>query len=143
MESIRIRGRNRRRGLGGTRPNRLLPHWVSIRTDHADVTGPGFWEADTVAHCGPGLADNFPCAKLQLRRKTRPGSRLRETYYPPRTPYAVLLACPQIPPDQKTRLRQTFPNLDRFALKDELKSKLRNLFHQLRTGNPISESSQT
>jgi hypothetical protein len=262
-----VRVRYRRRGLGGTRPNQLLPHWVPIRTDHADVTGPGFWEADTVAHCGPTLAGSFVwsltftdifsqwtenravwnkgatevvqqvqaieaqrpfallgldvdngseflnhhlwrywarrpepihfsrsrpykkndqahleqknwthvrpllgydrierrqlipllndlyqtwsryhnyfCPNRKLRKKTRRGSRLRKTYYPPRTPYAVLLDCPQISQDQKTRLRQTFPSLDPFALKAELESKLRNLFHQLRTGNPISESTPT
>jgi len=89
------------------------------------------------------LYHNFFCPNLKLLRKTRRGSRLRKTYYPPRTPYAVLLACPQIAPEQKERLRATFQTLDPFALKEKLETQLRTLFHHLRSGNSIVESTKT
>lgn len=47
------------KGLGGTKPGTLLRHQIPIRTDHWDVTRPGFIEADTVAHCGNSLAGEF------------------------------------------------------------------------------------
>lgn len=43
---------HKRRGLPGTRPGYLLKTQIPIKTDHWDVTQPGFLEADTVAHCG-------------------------------------------------------------------------------------------
>lgn len=48
-----------RRGLGGTKPGSLLKTQIPIRTDHWDVTRPGYMEADTVAHCGTTLAGDF------------------------------------------------------------------------------------
>ena len=50
---------NQRKGLCGTKPGTLLKHHIPIKTDHWDVTKPGFLEADTVAHCGTSLAGNF------------------------------------------------------------------------------------
>lgn len=47
------------KGRGGTKPGRLLKNQIPIKTDHWDVTQPGFLEADTVAHCGNSLAGNF------------------------------------------------------------------------------------
>ncbi len=40
------------RGRCGTRPGTLLRSQIPIRTEHWEVSGPGFIEADTVAHCG-------------------------------------------------------------------------------------------
>ena len=40
------------RGRCGTRPGTLLRKQIPIRTEHWDVAGPGWLEADTVAHCG-------------------------------------------------------------------------------------------
>ncbi len=40
------------RGRCGTRPGTLLRRQIPIRTEHWDVAGPGYIEADTVAHCG-------------------------------------------------------------------------------------------
>ena len=54
-----VRARCGRRGLCGTRPGSLLTHLVPIQTDHTAATGPGFLEADTVAHCGTTLAGSF------------------------------------------------------------------------------------
>jgi hypothetical protein len=43
----------------GTRPGTLLRKQIPIRTEHWDVNGPGFIEADTVAHCGESMAGEF------------------------------------------------------------------------------------
>jgi hypothetical protein len=43
----------------GTRPGYLLKNQIPIKTDHWDVSRPGFMEADTVAHCGNSLAGDF------------------------------------------------------------------------------------
>jgi hypothetical protein len=47
------------KGLSGTRPGSLLKTQIPIRTEHWDITLPGFMEADTVAHCGNSLAGDF------------------------------------------------------------------------------------
>jgi hypothetical protein len=47
------------RGRCGTRPGTLLRTQIPIRTEHWEVSGPGFIEADTVAHCGPSMAGEF------------------------------------------------------------------------------------
>jgi hypothetical protein len=49
----------KRHGLTGTKPGYLLKNQIPIKTDHWDVTQPGFFEADTVAHCGNSLAGDF------------------------------------------------------------------------------------
>ena len=43
----------------GTRPGTLLRKEIPIRTEHWDVSTPGFIEADTVAHCGESMAGEF------------------------------------------------------------------------------------
>jgi hypothetical protein len=47
------------RGRCGTRPGTLLRTHIPIRTEHWDVCGPGWLEADTVAHCGESMAGDF------------------------------------------------------------------------------------
>ena len=47
------------RGRCGTRPGTLLRRQIPIRTEHWDVAGPGYIEADTVAHCGASIAGEF------------------------------------------------------------------------------------
>jgi hypothetical protein len=47
------------RGRCGTRPGSLLRNHIPIRTEHWDVSGPGWLEADTVAHCGESMAGDF------------------------------------------------------------------------------------
>lgn len=44
------------RGRCGTRPGTLLRQKIPIRTEHWEVAGPGWLEADTVAHCGESMA---------------------------------------------------------------------------------------
>ena len=43
----------------GTRPGTLLRSQIPIRTEHWELSGPGFIEADTVAHCGESMAGEF------------------------------------------------------------------------------------
>ena len=47
------------RGRCGTRPGTWLKHNVPVKTDHSDVTRPGYLQADTVAHCGVSLEGDF------------------------------------------------------------------------------------
>jgi len=47
------------KGRCATRPGTLLKTQIPIRTNHWDVTKPGFFEADTVAHCGNSLSGDF------------------------------------------------------------------------------------
>ncbi len=49
-------GRKRR---SGTRPGSLLKKQIPIRTAHTAISGPGYLEADTVAHCGGSLSGDF------------------------------------------------------------------------------------
>lgn len=46
-------------GRCGTKPGSLLKTEIPIRTGTWDLTGPGYLEADSVAHCGTSLAGDF------------------------------------------------------------------------------------
>lgn len=56
LAPLRARGR---KGRCATRPAALLKTRIPIRTEHWDVEGPGWIEADTVAHCGGSMAGDF------------------------------------------------------------------------------------
>ena len=49
----------RRRMYGRTKPGRLLKHHIPIKTDHWDVTEPGFTEVDLVSHSGDRADGDF------------------------------------------------------------------------------------
>ena len=49
----------RRRLYGRTKPGTLLKHHIPLKTDHWDVTTPGFTEIDLVAHCGERADGEF------------------------------------------------------------------------------------
>ncbi len=58
----RLRGRKRRlkrRLYGRTKPGTLLKHHIPIKTDHWDVTAPGFTEIDLVSHSGNSADGDF------------------------------------------------------------------------------------
>jgi hypothetical protein len=57
LKAVKIK--TKRRGWCGTKPGKLLKNQIEIKTDHWDVTQPGFTEADTVAHCGNSVAGDF------------------------------------------------------------------------------------
>lgn len=44
---------------GRTKPGTLLKHHIPIKTDHWDVTTPGFTEVDLVSHSGPAAEGEF------------------------------------------------------------------------------------
>jgi len=47
------------KGRGATKPGTLLKNQIPVKTHNWDVTQPGYFEADTVAHCGNSLAGDF------------------------------------------------------------------------------------
>jgi len=51
--------RIRRRMYGRTKPGTLLKHHIPIKTDHWDVTEPGFMEVDLVSHSGERAEGEF------------------------------------------------------------------------------------
>lgn len=56
----KARARYPRKGLSGTRSGpEALKRRIPIRTDNWDLDQPGFWEADSVAHCGDSMAGEF------------------------------------------------------------------------------------
>lgn len=57
LAPVRVSMGNRSRC--GTRPGTLLRKDIPVRTEHWDVAGPGWVEADTVAHCGESMAGDF------------------------------------------------------------------------------------
>ncbi|HTP65591.1 MAG TPA: ISNCY family transposase [Geobacteraceae bacterium] len=48
-----------KKGRCGTKPGTLLKNQIPVKTHNWDVTKPGFFEADTVAHCGNSMAGDF------------------------------------------------------------------------------------
>jgi hypothetical protein len=54
-----IRIQSRPKGFCTTKPGSLLRNQIPIRTHNWDITGAGFMEADTVAHCGNSMAGDF------------------------------------------------------------------------------------
>jgi hypothetical protein len=58
----RLQARKRtlkRRRYGTTRPGTLLKHLIPLKTDHWDVTQPGYLEIDLVSHSGAAGAGDF------------------------------------------------------------------------------------
>lgn len=54
-----LRVKYKRKGLCSTKPGTLLKKQIEIRTENWDITKPGFFEGDTVAHCGAALLGDF------------------------------------------------------------------------------------
>ena len=54
-----VRRQLKTRRYGRTKPGTLLKHHIPLKTDHWDVTVPGFTELDLVAHCGDRAAGEF------------------------------------------------------------------------------------
>lgn len=48
-----------KKGRCSTKPGTLLKNQIPIKTQNWDITKPGFFEADTVAHCGNSMAGDF------------------------------------------------------------------------------------
>lgn len=48
-----------KKGRCTTKPGTLLKNQIPVSTHHWDVAKPGYFEADTVAHCGSSVAGDF------------------------------------------------------------------------------------
>ena len=54
-----VRKKHGIQGMSGTRHGTYLKNSIPIKISHKDVTEPGFFQADTVAHCGGSLEGSF------------------------------------------------------------------------------------
>lgn len=54
-----VRKKHGSRGLSGTKHGNYLKSRIPIKVSHDDVTEPGFFQADTVAHCGGTLEGSY------------------------------------------------------------------------------------
>jgi hypothetical protein len=61
----------------GTRPGTLLRQQIPVRTEHWDVSMPGFIEADIVAHCGETTTGEFCWSLTTTEVHTSRGVQLR------------------------------------------------------------------
>ena len=63
----------RRRLYGRTAPGTVLKHHIPIKTDHWDVTEPGFTEIDLVSHSGDRADGDFlHLSLIHISEPTRP-----------------------------------------------------------------------
>lgn len=56
---VKIRFEYKIKGRCTTKPGTLLKHQIPIHDNYWNEREPGFFEADTVAHCGDSIAGNF------------------------------------------------------------------------------------
>ena len=54
---------------------------------------------------------NFFLPVTKLKEKIRVGSKVKKTYQVPQTPYARVLACPEVSEEEKAQLRETYETL--------------------------------
>lgn len=55
----KTRSKYQKQGLATTKPGSILKKRIPVKTNQWDETRPGFFEADTVAHCGNSTAGQF------------------------------------------------------------------------------------
>jgi hypothetical protein len=79
-----------------------------------------------------GLLHNFFCPTLKLAEKRREGARLIRRYAPPQTACQRLLASPQLEGDLKLKLLSKLNQLEPFALKKQVESRLKLVFDTAR-----------
>jgi hypothetical protein len=70
---------------------------------------------------------NFFLPVMKLKEKVRQGSRVKRIYDEPQTPYARVLASPDVSEADKARLRQQYAQLDVVQLRRELEQLLQAL----------------
>ena len=74
---------------------------------------------------------NYYTPVMKLVEKTREGSKVRKTYDKAQTPYARLLACPQVSEKQKKTLREKRRELDPIELAQKVEEKLAVIFEKV------------
>ncbi len=75
---------------------------------------------------------NYFCPSLQLKEKSKQGSRYIKRYHPAQTACARLLAWPQCPRARRRELREMQAGLDPMALVEEKERRLRKIFAMAR-----------
>jgi hypothetical protein len=63
---------------------------------------------------------NFFLPVMKLKEKTRVGSKVKRTYDEPQTPYARVLASPDVSEEHKAELRETYDMLDLVDLRRQI-----------------------
>ena len=63
---------------------------------------------------------NFFLPSMKLKEKIRVGSKYKKTYDVPRTPYAQVLACPELSEEQKAQLHETYKVLSLVNLRRQI-----------------------
>ena len=71
---------------------------------------------------------NFFLPVVKLKEKVRMGSKTRKVYDDPLTPYARVLACPEVSEEQKTQLRETYAMLNLVDLRQQISQLQSQLF---------------
>jgi hypothetical protein len=85
------------------------------------------------------LYHNFFCPSVKLTAKQRVGSKTIKRYDRPQTPYARVLASPEIPEATKRALTAQFHALNPFLLRRAMERKLRKLFQTCYTSLPAGQ----
>jgi len=65
---------------------------------------------------------------VKLKEKVRMGSKTRKVYDDPLTPYARVLACPEVSEEQKTQLCETYSMLNLVDLRQQISQLQSQLF---------------
>ena len=84
------------------------------------------------------LFKNFFQPVMKLVLKERAGGRIHRKYDTPATPYARVMASPEISHDVKTRLQFLYESLNPAALKRAIDEKLNLLYRTYRAKNSLS-----
>ena len=78
------------------------------------------------------LLNNYFCPSMKLIEKKRIGAKIVRRHSAPQTPAQRLIDHPDTPSAQKQALIQTRAQLNPFALRDTIQTKLRSIFNLLR-----------
>ena len=83
------------------------------------------------------LYTNFFQPTMKLKSKERFGSRVQKSYYAPQTPYQRVLACAEVAPADKKKLKRQYQSLNPAALKRELDKYRKELFRLAAKKRPV------
>jgi hypothetical protein len=101
----------------------IRQHFGYERYDNPEVVEP----INALAKGAYGQLLNFFHASLKVERKEHTQGRIKRVYGPAQTPLARVLACSEVNPETKTRLRQQKAKLNPFALKDTVQRQLKEI----------------
>lgn len=78
---------------------------------------------------------NFFQPSLKLKSKERVGAKYKRKYEPAKTPYQRVLECPEVPEENKQKLRTLYSTLDPVELYQTIQKKLKVISSLLRSGS--------